>query len=166
MCTEIGTNQTPQDVMQSGELSMSCEHFYPQCLPNALSGDAGFCLARQVSKDLLAELWPEPWEAWSSCLREAERDIRRPSCLLILLAVRLVGTVAKVLGSGSTCSSSRASYGGTLDDVPHILQVVPERCLILCKLQSCSSCIMHRTMSTMYEHGHLQLVLTSKQSAI
>lgn len=54
---------------------------------------------------LLAELWPDPWEAASSSLREPVREKRLlpPSCLLMLVAVRLVGTVARVPGSGAVC---------------------------------------------------------------
>ncbi len=54
---------------------------------------------------LLAELWPDPWDAASSSRREPVREKRLlpPSCLLMLVAVRLVGTVARVLGSGAIC---------------------------------------------------------------
>ena len=54
---------------------------------------------------LLAELWPDPWDVASSSRREPVREKRLlpPSCLLMLVAVRLVGTVARVLGSGAIC---------------------------------------------------------------
>ena len=81
---------------------------------------------------LLAELWPEPWDAASSFLREPVREKRLlpPSCLLMLLAVRLVGTVAKVLGNGTTYMHTVDCHHGTVWPGQHcfclLVQVVSD----------------------------------------